>query len=99
QYSVATSVVLCLGLHSISANALPQSFFNCLSSFGSSDHAIILKCARIDERPNECASFRYFSIHSLLIWLARLYRAKEGILRADFSNFCRLSSLLFKNKY
>lgn len=72
QYKVATSVVLCRGLHSINANALPQSFFSCFSSAGSSDHAIMLKCARIEESPKLWASFRYFSIHSLLIWLARL---------------------------
>src|SRR5699024_9252938 len=99
QYSVATSVVLWRGLHSISASALPQSFFSRPSSAVSSDHAIMLKWSRIEERPQLWASFRYFSIHSLLMWLARLYRAKECILRADFSNFCRLASLLSKNKY
>src|SRR5690606_39531951 len=99
QYKVATSVVLWRGLHSINANALPQSFFSCFSSAGSSDHAIMLKCARIEDSPKLWASFRYFSIHSLLIWLARLYLASECIFRADFSNFCRLSSLLSKNKY
>src|SRR5690554_5348011 len=96
QYSVATSTVLCLGLHSIKASALPVSFFSCFSSLGSSDHAITLKCARMEDSPKLCASFRYVSIHSLLIWFALLYLASECIFLADFSNLRRFSSLLSK---
>src|SRR5690554_3116524 len=99
QYSVATSVVLWRGLHSIKASALPASFFICLSSLGLSDHAITLKCARIEESPKLWASFKYLSSHSLLIWFALLYLAIECIFLADFSNLRRFSSLLSKNKY
>src|SRR5690606_5125166 len=53
----------------------------------------------MEDNPKLWASFRYFSIHSLLIWLARLYLASECIFLADFSNFCRLSSLLSKKMY
>ena len=41
------------------------------SSSASSLHAMTSKCARIEVSPNECASFKYRSIHSLLIWFER----------------------------
>ena len=99
QYSVAASTVLWRGLHSIMAIWLPTSLRMFFTSIGLSVHAIMLQWARTEVSPNECASFRYRSIHSLLIWLLREYFESDCMLRADFSNFCKASSLLFISTY
>ncbi len=72
QNSVGTSTVLWRGFASMSASWLPTSFLMRLSFSRSSLHAMTLQCARIEVSPLLCASFRYSSIHSRLIWLERL---------------------------
>jgi hypothetical protein len=46
------------------------------------------------ERNRMQSNFRYWSIHSRLMLLLRLYRDSDCIFLADFSNFCKFSSLL-----
>ena len=58
-------------------------------------HAMMLQWQRTDCNPLVCASFRYSSSHSLLIWLLRLYRESDCMFFAIFSkrerfSFCRL---------
>ena len=67
-----TSTVLWRGFASINASWLPTSFLMRLSFSRSSLHAMTLQCARMEVSPLLCASFRYSSIHSRLIWLERL---------------------------
>ena len=99
QNKVGVSTVLCRGLHSMSANWLPTSFLIRFSSSRSSLHAITLQWQRTEASPKLCASFRYSSIHSLLIWFERLYRESECMFFAIFSNFCRLAALSSINTY
>ena len=69
------------------------------TSIGLSVHAMTLQWARTEVSPNECASFRYRSIHSLLIWLLREYFESDCMLRALFSKRCRFSPLSSRKIY
>ena len=99
QNKVGQSTVLWRGVHSIEASWLPVSFLMRFNSSASSPHAITLKWARTEVRPKLCASFRYSSIHSRLMALAREYLESDCILRADFSKRFRFSSLLSMKMY